>query len=125
MSNPICPYCSDTSELVTGVTIYPHRPDLARKWFYLCADCNAYVGCHPKTKKPLGRLADSMLRGWKRNVHSLFDPLWESRKMSRKAAYAYLAEHLGIHRNECHIGMFDLETCKRAVNILDNRGQKD
>ncbi|MDR0480872.1 MAG: DUF3268 family zinc-finger domain-containing protein [Gallionellaceae bacterium] len=59
-----CPYCDRDAQLVTGVTIYPHRDDLRRKHFWLCAPCNAYVGTHQRNRKmglsgdePLGRLA--------------------------------------------------------------------
>lgn len=117
MSNPICPYCKSTSELVTGERIYPHRQDLAKKFFYLCTDCDAYVGCHPNSKRPLGRLADSTLRTWKQNVHRVFDPLWKRYGMTRYKAYEFLACALGIPMRECHVGMFDVETCQRAVDV--------
>lgn len=42
----ICPYCGSKTEYVDGTVIYPHRPDLANRKFYICRPCNAYVGCH-------------------------------------------------------------------------------
>ncbi len=116
MSNPVCPYCESTSELVTGKRIYPHRLDLAKKRFYLCEDCDAYVGCHPKSTRPLGRLANAELRQWKMKAHAAFDPLWKRGPMTRSEAYAWLAEELGIPAEECHIGLFDVETCCRVVD---------
>lgn len=51
-----CVQCQQNvdAELKTGDIIYPHRPDLANKNFYLCPHCKNYVGCHPNTTKPLG-----------------------------------------------------------------------
>ena len=119
MTNPKCPYCGNRSELVTGAVIYPHRPDLFSKWFYQCAPCNAYVGCHQtgNGKSPLGRLANAELRKAKSDAHAAFDPLWRSGNMSRHQAYKFLAREMGIPPSSAHIGLFDVAQCKRVVNI--------
>ncbi|MBK5646245.1 zinc-finger-containing protein [Acinetobacter proteolyticus] len=117
MTNPICPYCESTSELVKGSVIYPKRPDLADLDMYQCAPCSAYVGCHEGTLKPLGRLANAELRQWKMNVHKVFDPLWRSGAMKRGDAYKALAEEMGIERKDCHVGMFSVDQCKQAYAI--------
>lgn len=116
-----CDYCQQPAQLVGGDTIYPHRPDLAHKWFYYCAPCIAWVGCHPGTEKPLGRLANAELRRAKQDAHAAFDPLWQSGGMKRKAAYAWLAEQLGVER--IHIGKCDLATCRRVVEICRASGE--
>jgi hypothetical protein len=113
----ICPYCQNVAELVTGADVYPHRPDLHHKFIYRCAPCDALVGCHPGTKKPLGRLANAELRKAKQAAHAAFDPLWQSGGMKRQAAYGWLAGQLGIDRQECHIGMMDVAMCKRVVEV--------
>lgn len=113
-----CPYCCGEAELVTGQAIYPHRPDLAHKRFYRCHSCDAYVGCHPGTTKPLGRLANASLRQAKQRAHKSFDPLWKTGRMKRGQAYAWLAQQLGIPKQDCHIGMFDEDTCERVVRIV-------
>jgi hypothetical protein len=115
--NVTCPYCDQTAELVAGAALYPDIPSLHDKKFYSCAPCGAHVGCHDGTTTPLGRLADAELRRAKMNAHAAFDPLWRSRQMTRKAAYSRLAKELGIERDKCHIGMFDLETCRRVAAI--------
>lgn len=114
---PECPYCSNDSELVDGLAIYPHRKDLAHKKFYLCRPCKAYVGCHPNTIEPLGRLANAELRDAKMRAHAVFDPYWMSRTMARVHAYRLLAKNLRISTDACHIGMFDLATCNKVVEI--------
>lgn len=118
---PACPYCSGPSALVSGDVIYPHRPDLHEKKFYSCASCNAYVGCHPGTVVPLGRLANAELRLAKNRAHSVFDPLWRDGSMRRVEAYKWLAQSLGIPRKQAHIGMFDVAQCKAVVDAVKAR----
>lgn len=116
-----CPYCGDPAELVGGDRVYPHRPDLAGKRFYLCAPCDAYVGCHPGTTEPLGRLADKALRRAKVAAHNAFDPLWQAGPMTRPEAYRWLAGALGVAPADCHIGQFDLGQCQRVIQVCLNR----
>ena len=113
-----CPYCGGVGHLVTGEAIYPHRPDLFSLNFYQCAPCKAYVGCHKGTAKPLGRLADADLRQAKSQAHLVFDPLWRfGRLRNRTAAYAWLAGHMGMPVERCHIGEFDVVDCERVVHF--------
>ncbi len=114
-----CSYCGGKSELVDGSVIYPHRPDLARKWFYLCRPCQAYVGCHPKTKNPLGRLANAELRKMKSAAHAAFDPIWRDGQMKRKEAYLALAKAMNLNTDDCHIGMFDTKQCNQVIEICE------
>src|SRR5690349_3681181 len=112
----ICPYCNRQAWLVAGSFIYPHRSDLHEKQFYLCRPCDAYVGCHFGTTQPLGRLANAELRQAKIEAHAAFDRLWRgSSSRTRSHAYKWLAGKLGIAWKDCHIGMFDVEQCRRVV----------
>ena len=123
----ICPYCGKEAKLVGGDIVYPHRSDLKSKKFWHCEDCSAYVGTHGNSKKaqPLGRLANKELREWKQKAHSVFDPLWKrkiekdgcSKTKARKAGYKWLAEQLGVEVKDCHIGMFDVEGCKKVFYL--------
>ena len=54
----------------------------------------------------------------RKKLKDLFNPLWQSGKMSRSEAYAWLAEKLGIEKASCHVGWFGLEMCNRAINLL-------
>lgn len=112
-----CPYCHKEAKLVKGTKVYPMRPDLAMKYFYLCEPCEAWVGCHPTSRIPLGRLADSKLRSAKRACHEVFDPIWEKKLKTRKEAYVWLAQELDIPFVDCHIGMFDFETCIKVIEL--------
>ena len=96
---------------------------------WICANfpkCDSYVGCHPGTDKPLGIMANKELRKAKSQVHELFDRLWLlkaqmtgcSKKKARTTGYAWLAKRMGIKKDKCHIGMFDLEKCKLAIEVI-------
>lgn len=110
----ICPYCggvpvlADSSEIYNGQSFGPVR---------LCRRCGAFVGCHEGTTEPKGRLADKSLREAKKRAHEAFDPLWRSGWMGRQEAYDWLSVSLGIPRERTHIGMFDLDLCKRVVSL--------
>lgn len=120
----LCDYCHQPAELVTGREIYPSRADLSSLKFWACTPCGAYVGCHRDSDNfPLGRLANAELRTAKRLTHALFDPLWKNGAMRRPEAYAWLANELGIKARECHIGMFDVEMCKRAREVIRNKSK--
>ena len=108
-----CPYCGKEAELIDSSVIYGRSYGMA----YICFDCDAYVGTHKGTEKPLGRLANAELRKWKMRAHDAFDPIWKSRKMSRKKAYSWLAEKLKLPEEKTHIGMFDIGMCKKVIEI--------
>lgn len=130
-----CPYCQSPVELTSSTKIYGGRD---YGLVYLCTrwpDCDAYVGVQKGTEKPLGRMANAELRFWKMKAHAAFDPIWklklarrhkergpEYRKAyARGSGYRWLAEQLGIDSKECHIGLFNVETCKRVVEICSQR----
>lgn len=121
---PTCSYCGQKAKLVNGAVIYPHRADLHEKPFYQCEPCGAYVGCHPGTITPLGRLANAELRREKMAAHAAFDPLWKTKRMKRGEAYAWLAKKLRMKKEDCHIGMFDVDTCRRVVDVCKGPNAK-
>lgn len=140
MTAPVCPYCRSTAVLTDSARIYNGR-SYGPVW--VCAqypECDAYVGCHPGTNEPLGRLANRTLRDAKQRAHACFDPLWVQaprmypapqtntpkqrrkahkriRQAARTRAYAWLAERLGLEKEQCHIGMFSVEQCDQVVAV--------
>lgn len=123
----VCPYCDQSARLVDGLWVYPHRPDLKEKMFWMCDPCDAWVGCHKAKKKggrgdgtiPLGRLANSRLRKLKQEAHKVFDPLWKNGPFrNRTMAYRWLAQQLKLSYADCHIGMFDDERCLQVIEIV-------
>jgi len=121
----ICPYCLSKAELCDSSEVY--RRSYGMIW--LCRKCDAYVGTHKNSKdhKPLGRLANAELREWKKKAHAAFDPLWQrkivrdncSKSKARKAGYKWLADQMGVKFSNCHIGWFNVEECKKVVQICE------
>ena len=110
-----CDYCGGLAEFVDSSVIYGESYGM----IYLCRRCNAYVGVHRGTDRPLGRLANAELRHWKKAAHNAFDPLWKYGcfRGHRVAAYHWLSERLGLPIEKTQIGMFDTALCKRAIQI--------
>jgi hypothetical protein len=126
-----CPYCQgEVTFMANSAPIYNGRNFGP---IHICHPCRAWVGCHPNTYNPLGRLADATLRKAKSNAHRAFDPLWQaiqvrdgiSKGEARARAYRWLAQQLGIDPPACHIGMFDVELCRRVVSVCEPYKQKD
>jgi len=127
----ICSYCGNYAKFVAdGGRLYQSRTNYGPVW--VCEPCTAWVGCHPGTTWPLGRLANAKLRRLKIEAHKEFDPLWSakmrrtkcSKSEARSAAYAWLAKQLGISGPECHIGLFDESQCERVIEICRNAYEK-
>lgn len=129
--NPTCIECDEPAELVGGDAIYPHRPDLHHKSFWLCQPCEAYCGCHPGTTNSLGFPAGPETRNARSYVHRVLDPIWKNagqayegggpkhvRSMARSRVYGFLASEMGISKNACHTGMFSIAQCRQAYAIL-------
>lgn len=126
MTNQIvlCSYCMKEAELVDSKEIYGRSYGL----IYLCRPCDAYVGVHKETNKPLGTLANEELREWRKDVHAVFDPLWKeeyekrdkNRYKIRHCWYQWLSTQLDLPYNECHIGMFNIDMCKKAHEVCMN-----
>lgn len=121
-----CRYCEQAVPLLDfGDDGYPYRKDYGPA--YVCVPCGAWVGCHKGTTKALGGLANAELREWKIKAHAVFDPLWQrkivrdqcNRGKARQAGYKWLSEQLGIPYEKTHIGMMNLDECKRVVEICE------
>lgn len=120
--NVYCDYCGRKAEFVDSKVIYGRSYGM----IYLCRNCIAYVGVHKGTAKPLGRLANAQLRYWKIQAHASFDPLWQYGRFKhyRNAAYAWLAEQMRLPVEKTHIGMFDVNDCKRVIAICNTERRK-
>ena len=88
MENPkICRYCGGTVHLVPAAKVYgsaaAKRLGIEQEKFYQCQNCNARVGCHKGTDRPMGNLANEALRMKRKETHQVFDGFWKSKGMSR------------------------------------------
>ena len=121
MTGPDCPYCNRATQRQTGRFVYPKRPDLAARLFYVCPTCDARVGCHERTGRALGTPANAELRALRMRCHDAFDPLWKRaaahlRPTARTGAYVWLCAELGLKR--LHFGEADAMTAWRVLSFL-------
>ena len=116
----ICQYCKKPAKFVDSKMIYGKSYGM----IYLCKECNAYVGVHKGTNRPLGILANAELREWKKKAHASFDPLWKTKLMTRREAYEWLAKQMGKSLEKCHIGMFDVSECEQVVDLVTQYNQR-
>lgn len=116
----ICAYCNKPTKLVDSQVVY------SRSYgpIYYCHECQAWVGTHKDSNRALGRVANKELREWKKKAHSVFDPLWRkkmdqgyNKHEARSGAYEWLSKEMGTLKEYTHIGMFDVEQCKKVVEL--------
>ena len=113
-----CQYCHSDVAFVNNSALYGrsygHWP-----WMYLCRNrsCWASVGVHKGTDTPLGTMANSTLRRWRKESKTEFLKYCAMVRFTRKESYTHLAEMLCISRELAHFGMFDLEMCRLAKAI--------
>ena len=65
-----CPYCGAVAVIRPAAEIY--RNEKCKEELYVCSNypaCKAYVGMNPKTRMPLGELADGDLRHLRIRAH--------------------------------------------------------
>jgi ssDNA-binding Zn-finger/Zn-ribbon topoisomerase 1 len=105
--------------------------------FYGCThfpDCKATHGAHgndsgDKWGEPLGVPADQATKDLRHATHAVFDRIWKNchreygfandhmRQTARKRCYAWLADRLELAEDDCHIGAFDADQCRQAIEI--------
>lgn len=113
----ICPYCKSETKRATETFIYGR--EYKGRMMICCKNfphCDSYVGTHEDDGTALGRLADKSLRQYKKVTHDAFDRIWMEKHCERKEAYEHLSNALEIPFEYTHIGMFNIETCKKAID---------
>jgi hypothetical protein len=114
-----CQYCGKQARLIGGEALFPDKAIYHKKRFWYCKPCDAWVGCHPKSTKPLGTLANKKLRLFRIKTHERFDKLWKTELMSRDEAYSLLRRALNVSEEEGHIGMFGEDQCQKAMCMVN------
>lgn len=109
----MCPACGDNMVLKSG--------KMGR--FYGCAswpECDMTHGAHQDTGEPLGVPADKETRAARIRAHDAFDALWRGphRRMSRRAAYSWMAQVMGLSSADAHIGRFTIRQCEQLIDAL-------
>lgn len=111
-----CPYCNKAAAFVTSQQFYGRDFGCNIYW---CEPCGAYTTTHGHTDRPKGTLAKRELRELRKQAHAKFDPYWKSGHMTRKEAYKWLQQIMGLNKNEAHIGMFNEDQCKKLIELLN------
>jgi len=116
-----CPYCEKEARWCDNAERYGRRYGKSYMCYW-CEDCDAYVGCHENTKRPLGTMANANLRRLRMAVHRKIDPLWKSGKIKRKYLYDRISDKIG---KSFHTGESDEMQCLKVLELdLDTLFQK-
>ena len=117
----ICRYCGGLIQCVPGQKVYgdtvAKRLKLWNEWVYQCQNCNARVGCHRGTTRPLGNVANEVLRLKRMETHQIFDTFWQRQRMSRTAAYKWLSKEMKLPKAKAHIGGFEMDQCQQVIDL--------
>lgn len=117
----ICRYCGGVIRRVTAQKVYggaaAKRLKLWNEWFYQCQNCNARVGCHRGTMRPLGNVANEVLRLKRMETHQVFDSFWKKQGMTRTAAYKWLSVQMDLPEEKAHIGGFEVDQCQQVIDL--------
>lgn len=124
LSGEICYYCHNQTKKVDISEVY--GPNYTGSYVYQCKKCEAHVGTHKSDTSSLGFVAKKDLRELRKKVHYHFDKLWKlavkkggDRSSSRSNAYKWLSSAMGIKLDYMHIGMLNVDQCKRAIEIIE------
>lgn len=112
----LCPYCNNEAKWCENKEIYGKNYGKSYMCYY-CQPCDAYVGCHLNTTRPLGTLANKELRHWRVKAHESIDGLWKSGVYKRREIYRALDKlfYPGKGKQHVHIGESDIEMCKQII----------
>tara|TARA_Y100001968_G_C19454148_1_gene770954 strand:- start:2015 stop:2446 length:432 start_codon:yes stop_codon:yes gene_type:complete len=110
-----CQYCKNKAQF----SFIHDRP------VWICHACDAWIGVHVNTDKPLAELANRELRDLKKKAHFYFGILWHEKAKkdgctqdkAKESAYKWLAGKLKVDHGKCRIEYFDTEQCKLTINL--------
>ena len=119
----ICRYCGGVIRRVTAQKVYggaaAKRLKLWNEWFCQWQNCNARVGCHRGTMRPLGNVANEVLRLKRQETHQIFDRFWQENGMTRTQAYKWLAGRMKLSEKNAHIGGFEMDQCQQVIDLCE------
>ena len=103
-----CCKCNKDTQaiLISGKEVYPHRSDLFSLPFWQCPNCLNFVGCHHETKNrtnPLGCIANQQIKGVRKHIHTILDPLWQGKKSRRGYLYKLISDEIGYEYHSAEI----------------------
>lgn len=114
-----CNYCNNDCLWVENKYIYGKNYGKSFM-IWLCEKCDAYVGCHNNTKKPLGTLANKELRLLRKRAKNIFinklmGGNWSCDRKTKTKAYKILNNHF---KKEFHFGSSSISECKNVIKLM-------
>lgn len=106
-----CRYCGRSARLIRDY----QKGVLLSRLIWFCPICNAQCGAAPRTREPIGVMADEKLRMAHHRLFKLMCRLKKSGMISD--LYIYLAEQLRVP--VMHIEDLDEENTAKAIKILE------
>ncbi len=123
----VCRYCGGVIRAVPAERVYGEaakRLGLQNEVIYQCQNCNARVGCHKGTHRPLGSVANEILRLKRMETHQVFDSFRKRQGMTRTGAYKWLAEKMQLPVKRTHIGGFEMDECQAVIDLCREEENK-
>ena len=111
-----CPYCGGRTELRSADGIYHDNRD--GTMLYVCKNyprCDTYARVRPGTTEPIGTLANGRLRALRTDAHRHFNQLYERGIMSKREAYEWLSQMIGLPMSKTHIGLMGEYYCELVI----------
>ncbi len=113
MKKPTCPYCHKPAKCEDSSVIY--GKSFGWIWICRCLHKYSYVGCHGKSKRPLGTLANHATRIARKRATAALNSVRRASLMTRQEAYIWLAGILMKSEEQSHIAMSDTEQCMQII----------
>lgn len=112
-----CPDCG-SAMILRETSRFKHRNGDNRK-FYGCSTfpvCRCIRPSHPNGQV-FGIPGDAETKKARIAAHAIFDPIWQSGNMTRRQAYQWLADKLGV--KEIHMSELSASECKRVIQVIE------
>ena len=116
-----CPYCNREAERISNEFLYGKVYGNGMAWD--CRHCDAFTGCSDDGR-PIGALANKELRMARKKARAHVESFVTGQvdeKSVRNMVYASLTRYLGISRQVCAIGRFNLDMCQRTMDFDPDR----
>lgn len=106
--------------LTNGKEVYPDKPELKRRRFYVCDTCKGFIGCHDWKKcknVPIGSIPTKELAEKRKEVFEELKPIIDAKVLSKKRLYGELGKALGKDFN-----IATIETVEEADKAIKAAG---
>ena len=116
-----CPYCGAPMVIRSAVGIYHEAAEGER--LLVCGNypqCDTYARLCPGSNQPLGVPANRELRKIRARAHKAFDSVWKQGYMTRTDAYRWMADFMGLRRQDAHIGRFGTYQCEKVIGKCES-----